>query len=44
LQNDLKQRDGVVKEHISSELAEVQQSYGQQIKQLEEKLRTSLQD
>jgi len=40
----LKQTEENVKEQVSFELAQVQQSYEHQIKQLEEELRRSLQD
>jgi len=44
LQNDLKQTEVIIRERFNSKLAQVRQSYDRRIKQLEEKLRTSLQD
>jgi hypothetical protein len=44
LQNDLRQTEVIFREKVNSELTQVKQGFEQQIKQLEEKLKVSLQD
>jgi hypothetical protein len=44
LQNDLRQTEVIFREKVNSELTQVRQGFDQQIKQLEEKLKVSLQD
>jgi hypothetical protein len=43
LQNDLRQTKVIFREKVNVELAQLKQSYDQRIKQLEEKLRVSIQ-